>query len=166
VRLPSHQVSAEFARLNERGRAFRAAAAKTDYVAVCLLGYEGSVPRHFGDNQGAWPIRVATTTRPQDIAKEIDRANPLHAVKVHDYVWTPTEAHAKRLKAGLDKLLLGTTEESRALRHGWRDCADPAVAWAILLEDALRDIRRREAFEVFDDDERRRRIISKVRRRY
>lgn len=158
MRLPKSQISQEFARINQQGRAFKAAEAKLEHVAVCLIGYEGRAPRHFGDNAGVWPIRVATTTKPRDIAKRADLENPIHKVRVHDLVWTQSEAHAKRLKAQLDKLLLGVGEESAALRHNWRDCDDPAVVWAILLEEALRELRKKERIEVFDEEERVRRV--------
>ena len=151
MRLPSRQIVA----LNERGRAFIAASNRLNYVAVCLVGYEGRVPRHFGDNEGCWPVRVATSSKPKEISKRMDLESPIHKVTVHDFVWTASDAHAKRLKAALDKLLLGASQESRALRHGWRDAeAEPAVLWPILLEDALNGLRQEGAFSVFGEEER------------
>jgi hypothetical protein len=147
-----------------QSRAYKAAEGDLEYVAVCLVGYEQPVPRHFGDNQGAWPVRVATTSKPQEIVRKADSENPLHGVRILEIVWTASLAHAKRLKAELDKLLLGSGQEDRALRHGWRDCeADPAVAWAILLEDALRVLRRSSSgFDVFDESEKRRKTEKKA----
>lgn len=163
MKLSKSQISSELSRLNQQGRAFKASEAKLSHVAVCLIGYEGRVARHAGDNYGVWPIRVATTTKPKDIAKRADLENPVHKVRVHDLVWTESEAHAKRLKAQLDKLLLGVGEESAALRHNWRDCdSEPCVVWVILLEEALREMRKKERVEVFDEEERLRRVEAEA----
>jgi hypothetical protein len=133
--------------LNPRGRALRAATAKAEFVAVCLLGYTKRVPRDFGDNQGAWPVRVTTSTNPGDLARKPDQENPLHEVRVHDYVWVETDAHARRLKSRLEALLLGSGE---ALKGSWRDCDDPLVLWPILLQQALEEL----DMVSFDDRER------------
>lgn len=136
--------------LDERARSFalRKASRSVEHVAVCLIGYPHPVPRDFGDNQGAWPVRVSTTAKPRDVASKPDLESPLHQVKVLEMVWTPSDRHAKRLKAKLDELLLGSSEDAR-LRHGWRNVDDPAVIWPILLDQAVREIRDRgEQFEI------------------
>ncbi len=58
-------------------------------AAVCIAGTEGPVPRTFGDNRGAWPIRVGITERAWvDLGPETDLA--LFEVEVY--------ALAERLK--------------------------------------------------------------------
>jgi hypothetical protein len=87
---------------------------------------------------------------------------------MHAFVWTETEAHAKRLKAEPDKLLLGTNEANHALRHGWRDCdVEPEVLWPILLSEALQEIGKRgERIDFFDEEERQRRINALALKRW
>jgi hypothetical protein len=140
-------------RLNERGSAFRAV--KADCVAVCLIGYTERVPRYMGDNRGAWPVRVATSTNPDDLARKPDQENPLHKVIVHEFVWVESDAHARRLKARMEALLLGSGE---ALRFSWRDCDDPLALWPILLRQALEEL----DMESFDDRERIRRASARA----
>lgn len=151
---------------NERSRAFRAHEASLDFVAVCMIGYPERVPRRFGDNGGAWPVRISTTNKPARVAARPDIESPLWEIKLLEFVWTPSDRHAKRLKEKLDTLLLGTTENMRGLRHGWRDLdAEPEIVWPILLEQALRDIRRREEFEIFTEEQRLEKVSGKMRGR-
>ena len=147
-------------------KAFKAKEKELEHVAVCLIGYGGRVPKEFGDNRGAWPVRIATTNKPRDVAKRPDLESPLHQIMVLEMVWTESDAHARRLKAKLDTLLLGTSSDNRALRHGWRDLDnDPAIVWPILLGEALEQIRQRERIEVMGEDERVRRIAAALRGR-
>lgn len=154
-----------------RTRAYREAEKTVDYYAVCLIGYEKPVPRFFHDNRGAWPVRIVTSKKPRDAAKRADLEQPLHELVVLDFVQVETEVHARILKAALDELLLGTSEDNKALRHGWRDIEqDPAMVWPILLNDAIRkltetadDMRRATEFNVFSEAEKERRITAKAR---
>lgn len=139
--------------LAERSFAMRDARKKASHVAVCLIGFGERVPRYMGDNMGAWPVRVSTTSRPRDVAKKPDLESPLHKIVVLEMVWTPSDQHAKRLKAKLDELLLGSSSDSR-LRHGWRHVDDPAVIWPILLGQAVESIRERDAFDLVTESER------------
>lgn len=151
---------------NERSRAFQAASATLEFVAVCLIGFGERVPRRFGDNSGAHPVRVATTNKPAKVAVRPDLESPLWEIKLLEFVWTPSDMHAKRLKGKLDTLLLGTSTNERGLRHGWRDLdTEPAIVWPILLAEALRDIRRREAFEIFTEEQRLEKVSGKMRGR-
>lgn len=152
--------------------AMRSAERRLGFVAVCLIGYEGRVPRYMGDNLGAWPVRIATSTKPRDVTKKPDLESPIHKVVVLDYAYCPTDKHAARLKKALDELLLGSSAENRKLRHGWRDVEDPAVVWPIILAEAIRGLeeeaaRRRSSsprFDVFDERERMRRLEAEVKR--
>lgn len=154
-------------------RAYRAAEAETDYYAVCLIGYEKPVPRYFGDNRGAWPVRIATSKKPRDAAKRSDLEQPLHELVVLDFVQVETEEHARILKAALDELLTGSSDNNKALRHGWRDIEqDPSIVWPILLNDAITkltnavaDMRRATSFEVFSEQEKIEKIKRKARGR-
>lgn len=122
-------------------------------TAVCMIAYTARVPRHFGDNLGAWPVKFVVTAKPHGAAKVDDLANPLHRVVVRHMVNVRDKEAAKRLKTRLDELLLGDSKESR-LRHGWRDVDDPDVVWDLLLAEALRTLH----LEGFDEGEKLRRI--------
>lgn len=103
---------------------------------------------------------MAMTKDPKEITKKTDLEQPLHKVIVLEYVWTFSEAHAKRLKLKLDGFLLGSQdgEDGAALRHGWRDLDDPKRAWPVLLQCALEEIRKRERFDVFDEETQQKKI--------
>lgn len=149
------------------GASFKDARKKSTFTAVCLIGYVGAVPKHFGDNQGVWPVRVVTTVRPHYEASRLDYASPVHKVRVLDLVWTETKDHAKRLKATLDVLLLGTGASNKVLRHGWRDIeTEPEIVWPILLSEALRTLAgKREKVEVFDTAAVERKLYAKAGKR-
>jgi len=170
-------------RLSGRTRSERRAIERLEFVAVCLVGYSERVPTKFGQElkDGAWPVRVATTTKPRTITKNDDLGQPLFGLQVLQMVWTASDAHAKRLKAALDAQLLGEdrlpsgythnggppieTDNPRRLRHNWRSLEhEPDLAWPFLLMESLREIRKYEHFEVFDDDERQRRIKQEMLR--
>ncbi len=181
MRLSEQHVRSQFRSIEERiaavTRAEKAAKAYLDFTAVCLVGYAERVPRAFGDLDGCWPVRVTTTAKPRQITKKSDLEQPLYGIYILGLVWCETDAHAKRLKASLDRQLLGEDrvqapgylhnggppmEEAvnpRRLRHGWRSLEDePDLAWPLLLLESLREIRKREWIDVFDEDERQRRI--------
>lgn len=139
--------------------AYREAEKRLDFWAVVMLGTQRRVPRDWGDNEGAWPVRVGVTQDPDAYAARVDlEAGSLHEHAALAWVWTPSRTHANRLKARLDELLLGS-EEKRRLRHTWRDVNDPEIDWPILLGEALRGAR----IDVFDDDERMRRTLREAR---
>lgn len=122
-------------------------------TAVCMIAYTARVPRKFGDNEGAWPVKFVVTTKPRHAAKIDDLANPLHRVAVRHMVNVRDKDAAKRLKTKLDTLLLGDSDNSK-LRHGWRDVDDPDVTWDLLLAEALRQLN----LDGFDEQEKQRRI--------
>lgn len=154
-------------------RAHRAAEKALDYHAVCLVGYQQPVPRFFGDNRGVWPVKIVTSRKPRDAAKRPDLEQPLHELIVHDYVQVESDEHARLLKATLDELLLGASDDNRALRHAWRNIEqDPAIVWPVLLREAIEKLtsltdgmRRATHFEVIDEPEKQRRVQRKARGR-
>ncbi len=155
-----------------RSRAYRAAEADLGYHAVCMIGYARPVPRDWGDNRGVQPVRIAMSKKPRDAARRPDIESPIHQIEVLDYVLVESEAHARLLKAKLDELLVGTSDESKALRHGWRDLdGDHTMVWPILLEQAVRELtaaaksRRATSFSVFDEAEKERRVTRRARGR-
>lgn len=155
MRLPPQtarqQTAAENAR-TAKSRAFAQAEKGLEHWAVCLIGYAGPVPRPMPSNGMCWPVRFAMTKDPKEITKKTDLEQPLYPVVVLEYVWTKSDAAAKRLKAKLDGYLLGR-DENAALRHGWRDLDDPSRCWPVLLECALNELRQqREVIETFDED--------------
>lgn len=149
-----------------RTAAYRRAADELDHVAVCLIGYAEPVPYRLGSNDVRQPVRVVVTRDPASAAKRPDAEQPLHELVVLDYVWTDSDAHARRLKAALDAALIGEDPDLTKLRHAWRDCPEPGIAWSVLLGEALRSIRAGgEQIEVFGEDTRRWRIAAHARRR-
>lgn len=155
------QITDAVARLT-RSTAYRDAEKSLDFWAVVMFGPTQRVPRRFGDNEGAWPVRVGITQDPTDYAARIDLdAGGLHEHVALAHVWTQSRRHAIRVKARLDELLLGATGSNR-LRHAWRDICDPDIDWPILLSQALAD-HHSERIEVFGDEERITRILHAAR---
>lgn len=145
--------------------AYRESERELDFVAVCLIGYERPVPVEIGSNATRWPVKVTTSRDPAYAAKRPDLEQPLHNLVCLEHVWTASDAHARRLKAALDAMLLGKDADMTSLRHSWRDCSDPAVAWCVLLADALRSLRERgETIETFSDDMKVQKILNHARR--
>ena len=95
----------------------------------------------------------------EDMLAWRDRESPIVPLAVIGAVWCPTPQHAALLKQVLDEILLGRRPEENRLRHAWRHLGDPDVAWPIILNDALDQLRQRRIdLDVFDDEERARRI--------
>lgn len=137
-----------------------------DYVAVCLVGYREPVPVKLGSNATACPVEVTYSRDPENAAKVKDRSQPIHQMEVLRWVWTPSEAHAKRLKAALDTCLLGEDPDMRRMRNGFRDVPEWEIAWPILLGDALETLRQRgETIETFSDEMKIHRVLRHARRR-
>lgn len=166
-------------RINKRSHAYREAEKKAGYVSVCLIGYDGPVPLHFGDNQGVQPVRIATAKRERDAPKKDELSNwhPDRTIVILERVHVETEAHAKRLKAALEQLLHGDVARSggRELRHSWRDASvlfetedERAMWWGIMLSEALRLVKKgAREFRTMDSVEREdrieRRAVGRVR---
>lgn len=172
MRLRQDHTAAERRRV--LSRSMRAAEKRSDITWVCLIGWEGPRPRYFGDNAGCWPVRIVTTKKDRTAAKEADLETPHVGVVVLEKVAVPTAEHAKRLKAALDKALLGEVDAkgNEAMRHAWRDLMgcwetgdDRAIWWGVILEDALRTVKKQaREFEIMDGKERDRRIAASARR--
>lgn len=146
-------------------KAFRDAATELDFVAVCMIGYERPVPVEIGSNATHWPVKFTTSRDPSTAAKRADLEQPLHALVCLEYVWTLSDAHARRLKGALDTMLLGNDADMMTLRHSWRDCSDPAVAWGVLLSDALRSLREKgQTIETFSEEMKVQRILNHARK--
>ena len=162
--------------LSPKSKAYRAVAQRTDFHAVCLIGWEGPRPAYFGDNKGIWPVRIATSTKELKAAQHADLETPHVGVVVLEYVLVSTAEHAKRLKEALDEVLLGFQEEQEnsTLRGRWRDVQgcwaegdEPGrqLWWSIVLQEAQRILRKTStSFDVFDADEAYRRISKKATR--
>jgi hypothetical protein len=145
---------------------YQRAERELDYVAVCLVGYREPVPLKLGSNATACPVEVVWSRDPENAAKTKDRAQPIHKMEVLCWVWTPSEAHAKRLKAALDTCLLGDDPDMRRMRNGFRDVPEWEVAWPILLQEAVEILRARgETVETFSEEMRVHRILRHARSR-
>lgn len=162
------------ARMSPRSNAFRAAEKAAGFVSVCLIGYDGPVPLHFGDNRGAQPVRIAIARRERDAPKKDELSNwhPERKVVVLERVYVPSDEHAKKLKAALDQALFGDARSSggRELRHSWRDASqlfetehERAIWWGLLLSVALRDLRKgSREFPIMSAEERHEKIERKA----
>lgn len=127
----------------ENSRTWRAAEKREDLVAVCLIGPSEIMARRLGDNRGARPVRIITTAKSQRTAvKDIDLAHPYAKFVVLEHVMVETRDRAERLKAALDKLLIGQqeTQDNDQPRHHFRDVIgcfetddERALWWAELL---------------------------------
>lgn len=146
--------------------AFKKALADLEWVAVCLVGYEGPAPVRIGSNATQWPVYIATGSDLSTVAYQADLRSPQHRVVVLEHVWTVSDAHARRLKAAMDLALLGDDPGMVRLRHAWRDLPDPKSAWGELLRDAIQVIEHRgERIDVFDGGVRKARALDLMRRR-
>lgn len=149
-----------------RTLSYRRAERELDYVAVCLIGTSEPVPLKVGSNATAWPVEVVWSRDPESAAKTKDRAQWVHEVKVLRWVWTASEAHAKRLKAALDVCLLGEDPGMRRMRNAFRDVPEWEIAWPILLDQAVRDLRAKgEIIETFSDEMKVYRVLRHARQR-
>jgi len=147
-----------------RTREAVAAAEELDHVAVCLIGYERPVPIEIGSNRVASPVAVVWSRDPISAADARDRGNPLHRMVTLRYVWTASLQQAKRLKAALDVRILGDDPQMTALRRDFRDLPEWEIAWDILLNDALGDLRANGvAVEVMSDAMRDQRLLNRAR---
>lgn len=106
-----------------------------DATCVALIGFDRPAPREFGDNKGAWPVRLSIGSDPQAALRRADLEQPYRELKIIGTVWCPTRVHAERLRDVIADLLLGKQESE--LRHGWRDVEDPHAAWSVLLGQAI-----------------------------
>ena len=166
MRLPPSKVSTEFARLNEQGRAFKAAAKKLETYAVCLVGPKAPVARYIGDNRGGRPSKIVVTKNdPRDAAKLTDLEAPYDEYGTQELVYVPSKAHGDRLKAALDVCLMGEQAENggdvHKPRRSFRDlngCFDDPVTrslwWSVVIESAVRELRKHGEFDVFGEEER------------
>ena len=165
VHMPKAELEAAITRAMQTV-SYQRAEKELDYVAVCLIGHGEPVPRWFGDNKGACPVEVCYSRNPENAAKVGDRWQTIHRMEVLRWVWTPSEAHAKRLKAALDVCLLGEDPDGRRLRNNFRDVPEWEIAWPLLLQDALETLRRRgETIETFSDEMKVHRVLRHARRR-
>jgi hypothetical protein len=152
--------------VNTRRRSFQAAKKAADWTAVCLIGTEQPVPERFGSNSGRWPVRIAISKEPKKLVGQIDREQPLHGMVLLEHVWVETEAHGTRLKAALDGMLAGRSDDSR-LRKSWKDLGEdshPRDVWPILLGDALADIYLYgEEITIWNESQRNEQIVRESR---
>jgi len=145
---------------------YRRAEQDLDFVAVCLIGHLEPVPVRVGSNATRCPVSVRISRDPVNAAKRADLEHAVHALSVLEYVWTATDAHARRLKAALDTRVIGQDAAMSTLRHSWRDLPEWQVAWPILLGDAIQDLHANgETIEVFTDEMKVHKIVRHARAR-
>lgn len=157
-----------------RTRSQRAAEKRLGYVAVCLIGPEHPIPRTFGDNRGGYPVRIVVTTKDRTAAKDDDLAQPYHKFVVLELVHVNSREHGDRLKAAIDIQLLGAQADmdNEHPRHRFRDVYGSfddeqtrSIWWGIIIDAALREVKRSaRKFDIFDGDEKTKRIAAAARR--
>lgn len=150
MKLPPRRILEGIAEVNARevaARTRKAAEQREGLVAVCLIGPKEPIPRHFGDNMGGCPVRIVVTLRERGAAKEIDLAQPYAKFEVLEFIKVESRAHAERMKAAIDTMLLGAqaANENDQPRHSFRDVrgcfeseAERMQWWGELVKDATR----------------------------
>ncbi len=138
-----------------RTKAYIDAERRLDFVAVCLIGSRHPLPMEIGSNRTITPVDVVYSRKP-DRAHEIkDKAWYTGQCELLDYVWTESEAHAKRLKDAIIVRILGDDPDMIRLRHTWLDLPNYEIAWGFLVKDALMDLKsRRETVSIFSNEQR------------
>lgn len=139
------------------------------HAFVCLVGTVDIVPRRFGDNQGAWPVRLEVHADWRQAGHQADIASPVAAVARLSTVGVQSKAHALRLKGVLDEMLLGRRDGNDVgLRYSWRDALafGPLERWwpSLLGEAVLICELEAVGFDVFDVAEHERRVSEMARR--
>lgn len=136
-------------------KAYRDAERRLDHVAVCLIGSRRPMPMEIGSNRTITPVDVVWSRKPEEAPRVKDRAWPTGQCELLDHVWTESEAHAKRLKDAIIERILGTDPDMIKLRHTWLDWPEWEVAWGLIVQDALEDLKaRREIIQVFSNQTR------------
>lgn len=122
------------------------------FAALYVVGPPEAVPTRIGDNRGRWPIRFGVTSHPRNIVSQARSWN-WHGVELLGLWWTTSQSDAERLRDAI------ATEIDRYAewRHGaWHDVSVTA------LELWLRHLAELAGIELFDEDERQRRIETAV----
>lgn len=139
-----------------RSRAYAEAERQLGFAAVCVVGTAGRQRRRWDDNEGAHPTRlVVTTDAPHKAGVLYNRG--VHSADgvyhTHAHVWLRTREHAERLVAWV-------YDEIRAepMMHGWTNL-EPWHFELLLGMGA-----ERMKFEVFDDEQKQRRVLAKLRK--
>lgn len=137
-------------------RAYKAAESELDFAALCIVGTFDLVPRSFGDNEGAHPVRlVVTTGEPRHAATIFNRG--VHSVgflyHTQAYVYLNTRTHAERMKTWIEEQL-----RFEPMLGGWFD-SDP-WQFEIMFGEAARTL----GFETFDEAEKMRRVLARARK--
>jgi hypothetical protein len=92
--------------------------------AVYIAGTAGAVPRRFGDNLGAWPVRTGKTRHWIDnITPPMESVQPLWWMGVLFRLWTPSDAHAANLLMAMGEHM--RTRAPDDLRGAWRSLEQP-----------------------------------------
>jgi hypothetical protein len=90
--------------------------AKLGWCAVCLIGNDTRVPRHFGDNEGGLALRTVVTKEPWTSTRVDAQRNPWHQIAAHVTAWFESRKIAELFEAQLSKTL---QKYSTPLHHSW-----------------------------------------------
>jgi hypothetical protein len=127
------------------------------WVAVCLVGPGRRVPRDFGDNYGAHPIRVVVCADPADATDRYNPGSPTHEYRVLTWAYVEHDAYAARVRAHIEASL---RSEAERLLHGWFDLdIDEA---SLLLVSAAEAV----PCDLFDEESRRRIVEAVIAQRH
>lgn len=139
-----------------KSRSFLAAEKELGFAALCIVGTATRQRRTWDDNEGVLPVRlVVTTGDPEHAPRDYNRG--VHSVggiyHTMAYVWLRSRAEAEALRECINKTL-----KPDPLLNGW--CDVESWQMEILFGSAAAEV----GAEVFDENERVKRILRKARR--
>lgn len=79
---------------------------ETTYPVLMVIATSERVPRHFGDNTGAWPVRLVLTSAPKESLRLIAHHQMVHDVEIiAAWELLTSKDHAEIIKAGVEASL-------------------------------------------------------------
>jgi hypothetical protein len=160
-------------------RAKREAAKRAGYFAVCFAVPEGVVSRFIGDNRGALPCFLISTSDERDqnsVIKKTNELQPYLRFRIIERAVVDTKEHMDRLKSAIDEMLMGHQEAQDNIpplnkfrdilgAYDDKDTRGLRAFWGELLLDAQRVLAEGAThFDIYDDKEYERRIAASTKR--
>ena len=138
-------------------RAYKAEEGNLGFAALCVVGTFDKQPRNRGDNAGVHPSRLVVTTGDPKRAADIFNRG-IHSVgslyHTQAYVYWSSRERGDTAKGWIEKQV-----GADPLLNGWADL-EP-WQWEIMFGEAAHAL----GFECFDETEKQRRVMARVRKR-
>lgn len=146
-------------------RAFKEKEKQLKWIAVCLVGNTEPIPKR-NSNRMVWPVKIVASKDPESAADRADLEQSQYELVTLEWVWTISDAHARRLRVALIEELDGPDPQMVRLRHGYRDCgANPKRTWKRCLDNAQIKMRARgEPVECYSEEMRLQYFANEIRR--